>query len=246
MISSGLGQSIQCCPADISKQERCGSDLQIRTNWRVILRLVVSNLMSRQRPVTSGIPQLLALGLIPFNSFVVTWIWIWVHPQQICRQYHSAWCGRHNEGKGCHRKSPGQAWEVGPCKHNEVHQDQAQCPAVGLWQSQTLIQARQRMDSEQTWELYRVLADEKSVVGNTPAVQKASHIMGCYKRGGQQGDGCDCLLLSALTRCHLKYQGHEHIGTGVEEGHEDHQRTGALLMKIGWQLGLFHLEKRRF
>lgn len=73
MISSGLGQSIQCCPADISKQERCGSDLQIRTNWRVILRLVVSNLMSRQRPVMSSIPQLLALGLIPFNSFVVTW-----------------------------------------------------------------------------------------------------------------------------------------------------------------------------
>jgi len=108
----------------------------------------------------------------------------------------------------CHPERPWEARAVGLCRPREVQQGQVQGHAHGLGQSQAQIQAGQRMDGEPPW------GEGLGGVGwweaqHDPAVCAHSLEGQPYpglhwKKHGQQVEGGDLLLYSALGRPHLE------------------------------------------
>ncbi|GAB0191025.1 triadin [Grus japonensis] len=174
--------------------------------WMVALRVAVNSLMSKWRPVMSGIPQGLVLGLALFNIFVGNMdsgiectLSKFVDNTKLCGAVNML------EGRDAIQRDLDrlERW----AHANGMKQGQVQGPARGSPKHNYRLGGEWIESSPEEMDL-GVLVDEKLNVSRhcVLAAQKAKHILGCITRSvtSRLREGI-LPLYSALVRPHLEY-----------------------------------------
>lgn len=124
--------------------------------------------------------------------------------KQVCRWHQFVWCSQCKRRKGWYPKWPWQTQEVGPCKPNEVQQNQAQ--AVCTW-VRAIPDGEELNESSPAEKDLRILVDKSWTWGSSVLLgpQWSTASWTAATGGWQQCREGTIPLCSALVRIHLKY-----------------------------------------
>ncbi|GAB0181763.1 mitochondrial enolase superfamily member 1 [Grus japonensis] len=190
----------------VSKLERHGFDVWTTRwirNWLngPTQRVAVNGLMSKWRPMTSGIPQGLVLGLVLFNIFVDDMdsgiecaLSNFTNDTKLCGAVNTL------EGRDAIQRDLGrlERW----ARVNYMKFNKAKCNVLHMgW-------GNLQIESSPVEKDLGVFVDEKLNMSQqcAPAAQKANHILGCIKTS-MISRSREVILppYSALVRPHLEY-----------------------------------------
>jgi len=161
VIYLDLSKAFDTVPHDIlvSKLERHrfdGRTTQRIRNWLDghTPRAAVNGLMSKWRPVTSGVPQGSVLGPLLFNIIV---------SDMVCRQL-AVWCGQYNGGKRCLR-DPDRlvSWACA----NRMKFNKAKCRVLHICQGNPKHKyrlARERIESSPAKDLGVLISEKLNMI----------------------------------------------------------------------------------
>ncbi|PKU46899.1 spermine hypothetical protein [Limosa lapponica baueri] len=226
------------CPVEFSKETVCVPSY-MELNWldSRTQRVVVNVLMSKWRPVMSSVPQGSVLGPVLFDIFINS-----MDSETECTLskflVNTNLCGAVNtlEGRNAIQRDFDRL-ERWACV-NLMKFNNAKCKVLHVGQHNPKHKyrlGREWIESNPEKKVLGVLVAQHELAICTRNPE--SHILGCIKRS--MASRLREVIPSALVKPHLEYciklwgqteEGHEPVEVNLEEGHEDDQRAGALLL----------------